>query len=362
MTHMGKFQRLCFVIVLSVFFVGSYLGLVAAAEAGKAKLAEIIKRAAQEGEIIYQGPDPSNARPTQEMLREMEAATEKYFGVKIKIKIDNALSYPASTAKALTEIKAGAPPTFDLMYQTELSGAPLYKERALEPIPWLELFPFITPKDLEWNSLGVIRSSYVLLPLYNTRLVKPQDVPKKWEDFLSVKWKGKLGMPIYPDPWMILSQPNAWGESRTFDYLKKIVENNPKLGRYPEVHERVLSGETVIAWMSERERTLDAKERLGAPVDVAGEVSPALLQTNVLCVPKGARRPNAAALVAAAMLTKEGQDLELTYRNLSSAWRPNTPAAEFVAKYKVIKVDVDFILKEGGELARKFQEIIMKKK
>lgn len=337
------------------------LGSLSAAEPAKTKLADLVKKAAQEGEIVYQGPDPSNTRPTHDMLREMESITEKYFGVKIRIKIDNALSYPASTAKALAEIKAGAPPTFDLMYQTELSGAPLYKERALEPIPWLDLFSFLATKDLEWRGLGLIRSSYVLLPVYNTRLVKPQDVPTQWDDFLNSKWRGKLGMPIYPDPWMILSQPNAWGEGQTFQYLRKITENSPKLGRYPEVHERVLSGETVIAWMSERERTLDAKERMGAPVDVAAQVSPALLQTNVLCVPKGARRPNAAALVAAAMLTKEGQELELRYRNLSSASRPNTPAAEFAAKHKVIRVDVDFILKEGGEISKKFRDIVLKK-
>ena len=356
-------SELSFFAIAVLMVLGfSHIGGATAAEPAKARLAELGKKAAQEGEIVYQGPDPSNARPTQDMLREMEAATEKHFGVKIKIKIDNALSYPASTAKTLVEIKAGAPPTFDLMYQTELSGVPLYKDRALEPIPWIELFPHITAKDLEWNGQAVIRSSYVLAPVYNTRLVKPQDVPKKWEDFLNSKWKGKLGMPIYPDPWMILSQPDAWGEERTLSYLKKLMENNPKLGRYPEVHERVLSGETVIAWMSERERTLDAKERLKAPVDVAGEVEPAILQTNALCVPKGARRPNAAALVAAAMLTKEGQDLELKYRNLSSAWRPSTPAAEFVSRHKVVRVNVDFIVTEGGELSKKFQEIIMKKK
>ncbi|MBI2089025.1 MAG: extracellular solute-binding protein [Deltaproteobacteria bacterium] len=361
MAYRGRLFRRLFLIALIVYVAPTSRGSAAAAEAAKGKLAEMIKKAAREGEIVYQGPDPSNNRPTQEMLREMEAATEKHFGVKIRIKIDNALSYPASTAKTLTEIKAGAPPTFDLMYQTELSGAPLYKERALEPIPWLELFPFITPKDLEWNGLGIIRSSYVLMPVYNSRLIKPQDAPKKWDDFLNPKWKGKLGMPIYPDPWLILAQPIAWGEAQTFKYLSKIVENNPKLGRYPEVHERVLSGETVVTWLSERERTIDAKERLGTPVDVV-EVESALLQMNVLCIPKGARRPNAAALVAAAMLTKEGQDLELKYRNLSSVSRPNTPAAEFAAKHRVITTNVDFILREGAELSKRIQGILLKKK
>ncbi|MBI2358647.1 MAG: ABC transporter substrate-binding protein [Deltaproteobacteria bacterium] len=331
------------------------------AQAASPRLAEVAKKASQEAEIIYQGPDPATGLPTSEMLRDMEIITEKHFGVRVRIKIDNALSFPASTAKVLAEIKAGAPPAFDLMYQTELSGAPLYKEKIVHEVPWLELFSHITAKDLEWSRLAVINTNYALLPIYNSRMVKPQDVPKTWQDLLDPKWKGKLGMPIYPDPWIILSQPNAWGEQRTIEYLSNIMRLNPKLGRYPEVTERVLSGETPVAWLSQRERTLFHKERQGVPLEVADRVEPALLQTNVLFVPKGARHANAAALVAAAMLTKEGQEIELKYQNLSSMFRPDTPAAQFASKRKLIRVDVDFVLKRGPELSKKITAILIKK-
>ncbi len=337
-----------------------FFGNALAAAALNAKLAEVVKKAAQEGEVVYQGPDPATGLPTADMLRDMETLTEKLFGVRIRIKIDNALSFPASVSKTLAEIKAGAPPTFDLMYQTELSGAPLYKEKAIEPIPWLDLFSYVTPKDLQWNGLGIINTNYVLLPIYNTRSVKPQDIPKAWDDLLDPKWNKKLGAPIYPDPWMILSQPDAWGEEKMFAYLKRLMQLNPKLGGYPEVNERVLSGETPIAWLSQRERTLANKER-GAPVDVADRVEPVLLQTAVLFVPKGARHPNAAALVAAATLTKEGQEAQLKYQNLTSMFRPNTPAAEFSAKHKVVRVDVDFMLKKGVDLSKRIAAVLIKK-
>lgn len=325
-----------------------------AAEAANPKLAEIIKKAAREGELVYQGPDPATGLPTAEMIRDMESVVEKYFGVRIRIKVDNALSFPASTAKALVEIKAGAPPTFDLMYQTELSGAPLYQARAVEPVPWLELFHHLTPKDLEWKGMALINTNYGLLPIYNSQIVKPQDVPKTWSDVLNAKWKGKLGMPIYPDPWLILSQPNAWGEEKAFDYLRKLLTLNPKLGRYPEVNERVVSGETPLAWLSQRERTLFDKEQRKVPVDVAGQVEPILFQTNVLFVPKGALHANASILMAAAMLTKEGQDIELKYQNLTSMFRPNTPASSFAATHKVVRVDVEFVLNKGPEISKKF--------
>ncbi|MFQ5850486.1 MAG: ABC transporter substrate-binding protein [Candidatus Binatia bacterium] len=332
-----------------------------AAEPSNPRLAAMIKKAAQEGEIVYQGPDPATGLSTRDMLRDMSAVTKQYFGVNIKVKVDNALSFPASTAKALTEIKAGAPPTFDLMYQTSVSGSPLYKENATEPVPWLDLFPHIKAMDLEWKGLALINQTLFLLPEYNTHLLKPQDVPRSWEDFLDPKWKGKLGVLIYPDPWKILSQPDAWGEERTLAYLKKLVRLNPKLGRFPEAHQRVVSGETPLAWGGHRERTLFHKEHRGAPIDVA-EVEPALLWVNVLFVPKGARHSNAAALMAAAMLTKEGQALQLKYQNATSMFRPNTPAAKFAATHKFIKADVDFQLKKGAELSKKIRAILVKRR
>jgi ABC-type Fe3+ transport system substrate-binding protein len=358
---MKGFNRLLFQLIAVLGALGLSALCATAAEPKNPKLAAMIKKAAQEAEITYQGPDPTSGLPTQDMLREMAAITKKYFGVDIRVKIDNALSYPASTAKTLAEIKSGAVPSFDLMYQTELSAAPLYTEKAIEPVPWLDLFSHLTAKDLEYNGLALIRSNYVLQPEYNTTLVKAPDVPKNWEDILDSKWKGKLGMPIYPDPWMIFSQPNAWGEEKTFDYLEKLMRLNPKLGRYPEVHERVLSGETVLAWLGERERALFAKERRGVPVSPADRVEPVLLQTNILFLPKRARNSNAATLLAAAMLTQEGQELEIKYRNLSSMFRPNTPAAEFASRRKFVKTDVDFILKKGPELSKKITAIIIKK-
>ena len=333
---------------------------VAAAQANP-KLNELIKKAAQEGEIVYQGPDPATGLSTQDMIRDMAGVTEKYFGVKLRIKVDNALTFPASTAKALTEIKAGAPPTFDLMYQTDMSGVPLFKEKVLELIPWLDLFSHITAKDIEWNGHAIINTNYVLTPAYNSSLVKPQDVPKTWEDVLAPKWRGKIGVVIVPEPWVMLAQPSAWGEEKTFSYLNRLVQLQPQLGRYPEVLQRLVSGETPLAWISQRERTLAFKEQQKAPVDVAKDVSPVLVQTNLLIVPKGARNANAAALIAAAMLTKEGQELQLKYQSLTSMFRPNTPAADYISKQNHIKIDSAFFMQNGPELMKKVASTLIKK-
>jgi hypothetical protein len=139
------------------------------------KLSEMIKKAALEGEIVYQGPDPATGLSTQQMIQDMAAVTEKYFGVKLRIKVDNALTFPASTAKTITEIKTGTAPTFDLMYQTDMSGVPLLQEKALEPISWRELFSHITANDLEWNGAAVVNTNYPGAGFQQLDRQKPRD-------------------------------------------------------------------------------------------------------------------------------------------------------------------------------------------
>jgi iron(III) transport system substrate-binding protein len=354
--------RILFLALIVALEVSALLpGEAVSADQPNAKLSSIVKKAAQEGEVVYQGPDPQTGRPTSELLRDMAAVTKKHYGVDLKLKIDNALSFPASTAKALTEIKAGAPPSFDLMYQTPVSGIPLYRNELVERFAWAELFPHIRVQDLEWKGQALINQTLFMLPAYNTRLMKPEDLPKNWEDFLNPKYKGKLGVLIYPDPWRFLAQPDVWGEEKTLAYLSKLMEQNPKLGRFPEVVQRVVSGETPLAWGSHRETVLYNKEGRGAPVDIIN-VEPSLLWINMLFVPKGARHANAAALVAAAMLTKEGQALQLKYQNATSMFRPNTPAAEYAAGHKYARPDVEFQLEKGNELAKKIRKILVTKK
>ena len=106
MKGIGSLRRL-FWMMMALAPVGMFLFVVTApAQSANPKLAAMIKKAAQEGEIVYQGANPNPGLSAANMLRDMSSLTEKRFGVKIKIKIDNALSFPASTAKALTEIMA----------------------------------------------------------------------------------------------------------------------------------------------------------------------------------------------------------------------------------------------------------------
>jgi hypothetical protein len=104
-----------------------------------AALAEIVQKAGQEREVVAQMSDPLIGS-TSEANRAMSDGIKKMFGVDVNVRIDRAPNYPAATAKALSEIKSGGAPSYDLMYQTNLSGLPLLEANAIEKFEWPRLF------------------------------------------------------------------------------------------------------------------------------------------------------------------------------------------------------------------------------
>jgi iron(III) transport system substrate-binding protein len=289
----------------------------------------------------------------------MAAGLKRAFGIDLTIKFDNALSFPASTAKALSEVKAGGAPSYDLMYQTSLSGVPLFADNLVEPFDWLKTFNWLTEKDLEYKGHALINNTQFILPAYNTTLVKPADIPKTWEDVVDPKWKGKLSSTIYQDSWAQMAEPQVWGEERTLEYVKKLAALEPKLGRFPEVSAMVVSGETPLTALNHTYRT-NAEKANGAPVEIA-LVEPAIVFINVTFVPKGARHPNAAALLSAWFLSEEGQALMEQGWTASSMFKPATPAAKFAEGKKLAVPTLDFQMKNTVRLQKQYEDIVIKK-
>jgi ABC-type Fe3+ transport system substrate-binding protein len=124
----------------------------------------------------------------------------------------------------------------------------------------------------------------------------------------------------------------------------------------------VLSGETPLATFGQRERTLYYKNHHGAPMAPVDTVEPVLLYIYVFAVPKGARNRNAATLVAAAMMSKEGQDLHQKYRNSASMFRPGTASGEFAKTHKIVMPDLQFIMSdEYAEFNKQVNSMLTKR-
>lgn len=332
-------------------------GAATSSTASTAPYADIVQKAAQEHQVIIQMSEPVDMS-LPEAARTVAAGVKQQFGVDLDIKFDNSISYNAAGAKVVSEVKAGSPPSFDLMYQTSVTGIAVYNADAIQPIEWTRLFDWITDKDLDYDGLVLIPSTMFYLPAYNTDLVKGADIPHTWNDLLNPKWKGKIGSTIYQDPWAHLAEPAGWGEERTADYLRRLAALDPVLGRFPEVQQRLESGEIAIAAVAQSFR-IDTAKAAGAPVAVV-VAEPIILAENISFVTKGAPHANAATLVNAWFLTDDGQRFMDKAYPTASAFRPGSAAAKFVEGKQYVR-PTDFQIKNTTRVQKEFEEIIVKR-
>lgn len=329
------------------------------AKPAAAQLSDLIKKAAAEKEIIFQISEPRGKYSTAQVEQQLSDLVQKRFGVEVNIKFNFALSFPAAAARTLTEIKTGSYPSYDLMYQTTGTAIGLYRGNTIHPVRWRELFNWINEKELSYGGQAIVVSTTFLLPVYNTNLVKPADVPKTWDELLDAKWKGKLAAPIYQDMWPNMAQSEVWGEPRTREFLRKISLQNPVLGRFPEIEAKVISGEVPAAVVTNT-YSVEHYRAKGAPIAYAN-VEPVIVFVRLAFVPKNALRPSAATLVASTLLTPEGQTILADGWAASSLFQPNTPAAKFAAGRKLALPNVDFEKEKGLALQKEYERIIVKR-
>src|SRR3972149_2313237 len=167
--------------VTALLFFSAGVGL--AQEVSK----EVLEAAKREGKVtVY-------ASPETEIMKAVQNAFEARYGVKVEY-------WRASATKvldrALTESRAGKP-LFDVALTNETPMRVLKKEGVFGKfIPPASARYAETVKDPD----GILTPPYrqvVVGILYNSRLVKAEDLPKSLKDLLNPKWKGKI---VMPDP------------------------------------------------------------------------------------------------------------------------------------------------------------------
>ena len=143
--------------------------------------------------------------------------------------------------------------------------------------------------------------------LVNTRLVKPEDEPKKWTDLIDPKWQGKL----------ISDDPRAGGGGAVMfrmlhdrfgkEFLEKLAAQKPILGRdYAIMARRVAQGEfpIYIPYILS-----DYSNIKGLPVKFIVPEEGAAYGSYSAAIMRNAPHPNAARLLADFYLSDEAQTI-----------------------------------------------------
>jgi ABC-type Fe3+ transport system substrate-binding protein len=148
---------------------------------------------------------------------------------------------------------------------------------------------------------------------YNTRLVPPGTQPKSYDDLLDPRWRGKLAWRVNTasgTPLFMTAIRLARGEQKAEAYFEKLAQQkiiNFGSGSARTLVDRVIAGEFPVALNIFAHHPLISKAK-GAPVD-SQLLNPVPSTAGTMVIPKGARHPYAAMLLADFVLSKEGQQI-----------------------------------------------------
>lgn len=255
-------------------------------------VAEIYEKAKAEGKVIWWSPDDDEVEPIK------KAFEAKYPGITMEhfeLKPSDAIQ------RIITEANAGQTnvDVFDL-YVTDV---PSVKDRGLvQQVDWVKIFG-VDPKQVYFDNSALSMWHLSFPMVYNTNLVKPEDVPKAWEDLLDPKWKGKIIIEARGNAFPILAY--QWGKDKTIQFVKDLMKQNPIItkGGTP-TSQAIANGQGAIAIGTYAYKAEELKKK-GAPVDWV-KTAPMPVITHASGVLKNAKHPNAATLFAHFVCSKEG--------------------------------------------------------
>ncbi|MBI4522190.1 MAG: extracellular solute-binding protein [Deltaproteobacteria bacterium] len=157
--------------------------------------------------------------------------------------------------------------------------------------------------DPNGNWTALYYSTMVLA--YNNTRVAPGDVPKRYEDVLNPKWKGKLILDVAATDWFGMLV-ESWGEKKAVDFGRQLVKQEIQFRRGHRLQLLLLSaGEVDIAPKVYGETGYIMKSA-GAPIDFA-LLKPHIIKPYPMLLVKKASHPFAAALFYDWSLSEKGQ-------------------------------------------------------
>jgi iron(III) transport system substrate-binding protein len=237
-----------------------------------------------------------------------------------------------------------------LMPSTEMEA--LRREKLLQPVrsPGLrDLMPAALPAHREWAPVLL----NVLVPTYNTGLIRKEDLPKTYADLLDPKWKGKLGVESKLDEWY-LTLITGMGEEKGARFFSELATKNGLSARLGMslVNNLVISGEVPLALAVYRDLPEKAR-RKGAPIDWF-VLDPIVAQAFVAAIPKRTPHPAAALLFHDYLLSEDTQKL-LASLDFFAA---NTKVQPPQVGTRMLLVDPVFAVDNAERATKAFEDLL----
>lgn len=367
---MTRTSSILAVLFLATLTIGTGSSLYAAAdEKITPELQKIIDGANKEGVLKIQwsagrfGGDAGVAK--------MLAAMNKRYGTNVKLQFTPGPNFPKMLTKLVQEQAAGQKASSDIQLGSANHIALGRDKGMLRQIDWEAILERPLPKDANikrsgGGGYGLSMASRVVGITYNSKLVKPEDVPNSMEDVFKASLKGKIASTPYASGLYQFGATDMLGYERMKDYTTRLSKQIGGLMSCNAM-ERVASGEFVMLVFDCGHDDALRMTRKGAPV--AQTAIDEIARVNVVYygIPKHAEHPNAGMLFANFLNTEEGQKLqwELAGHDLHIYPEANTrkPVQRVLAKGGKLFIDTversdQMGPKEIRKMQREFRKIL----
>lgn len=340
---MTSFPKLI-VAALAALVAGAAFAQQPATYDGADREARLIAGAKKEGELLMYTSGQADD------FNLLAKAFQQKYGVKVtmwRAGSENVLQ------RALTEARGGRY-TVDVV---ETNGPELEMlqreglEQAVKSPHLADIIPEAKQPHGEW--VGTRLNVYALA--YNTKAVKKEELPKRYDDLADPRWKGRLGIEQDDSEWLA-GLATQLGEAHIVQVFRNVVQKNGISVRkgHTLLTQLVASGEVPLALTVYNYKAEQLKAK-GAPIDwfVIGR---AVARPNGVAVMKRAPHPNAAVLWYDFELSEEAQRMLAKRDFVPTNRKVDTP----LNKVPLLVVDPKVILDQQAKWTKLYQELFTK--
>jgi len=221
--------------------------------------------------------------------------------------------------------------------------------------------PYVSPeakaynrefKDPEGHWTGIYTVYYVVG--YNTNLVPEAEAPRKWEDLLDPKWKGKISIDREEYEWYgtLLA---AWGREKGLTYMSALAKQDIQWRKgHTLIAQLMAAGEFPLAIVYAHR--VEAMKKSGAPIEWANTLDPIVANVVGIGLSAKPKDPNTAKLFVNFTLSKEIQEMIRSFNRIPprSDVEPLSPKMNLAKlKIKVVPHDMGMRYTEYVEQFRR---------
>ncbi len=302
-------------------------------------LAELVAGAKKEG--VLHGQWGENSFGGSEGFKEIIEGMNKKYKLDLKGQYTPGPDMQRLMLRIVQEAAAGQPASTDVYLGNAQAMLDGLNAKVLRPMTFNTFIQNKPQPDGKFNAIAadgthVAVATAVVGIEYNTDLVKGADIPRRMNDVLNPKWKGKIASTPYAAGLREFATPDFLGREKMVEFTKKLSKQIGGLMRCGEA-ERITSGEFLMLVFTCGGNDVNVLKRTGAPIGHTVVEEGTVLHMRYAAIPKNSRSPNAGALLIDYLMTPEGQALLWKHDGLDLHLFPSSQTKRDLDKVRAAK-------------------------